>query len=105
MTSNTAGVNPQDAHAGGVAAEQAAALLKDLPVDFDEAIQAVKNAMTKAPVVEGWSAFGDDQVEKMEEDKRHAATLAGNIQGGAEEGARTDLESAEQFSPIIPINY
>ena len=49
MTSNTAGVNPQDAHAGGVAAEQAAALLKDLPVDFDEAIQAVKNAMTKAP--------------------------------------------------------
>lgn len=55
--------------------------------------------------MEGWSAFGDDQVEHMEEVKRHAATLAGNIQGGAEEGARTDLESAEQFSPIIPINY
>ncbi|WP_416023484.1 hypothetical protein [Nocardiopsis sp. M4-0-055-GM] len=101
MPSNTAGVNPEDAHAGGVAAEQAAALLKDLPTEFDEAVQAVQSAMNPEPGVKGWSAFGDDHVEHMEDVKRHADAIAGNIQGGAEEGARTDQESAEQFPPNI----
>ncbi|XKK40102.1 hypothetical protein HFP72_04805 [Nocardiopsis sp. ARC36] len=101
MSSNTAGVNPQEAHAGGMAAEQAAALLKDLPLDFEEAVQAVQSAMDKPPFVEGWNAFGDDHVEHMEDVKQHAVTLAGNIQGGAGEGARTDHESAAYFPPNI----
>ncbi|WP_223830261.1 hypothetical protein [Nocardiopsis quinghaiensis] len=101
MSSGTAGVNPEEAHSGGVAAEQAAALLKDLPVEFDEAVLAAQTAMNPDPSVKGWSAFGDNHVDHMEDVKRHAGAIAGNIQGGAEEGARTDLESAEQFPPNI----
>lgn len=101
MSPDSAALNPQDAHAGGVAAEQAAALLKDLPVEFDEAVLAVQNAMKEDPGVEGWEIFGDAHVEHMEDIKRHADTISGNIQGGAEEGARTDLESAELFPPNI----
>ncbi|WP_159943947.1 MULTISPECIES: hypothetical protein [unclassified Nocardiopsis] len=94
-------MNPEEAHAGGVAAEQAAALLKDLPVEFDEAVQAVQSAMNPDPGVKGWNAFADAHVEHMEEVKRHADTIAGNIQGGAGEGARTDMESSELFPPNI----
>jgi hypothetical protein len=101
MISNTAGVNPEEAHRGGVAAEQAAALLKDLPLDFEEAVQAAQSAMNKPPFVEGWNAFGDDHMEHMEDVKSHAVAIAGNIQSGAEEGARTDHESADQFPPNI----
>lgn len=101
MPSNTAAMNPQEAHTGGVAAEQAAALLKDLPTEFDEAVQAVQSAMNPEPGVKGWAAFSDDHVGHMESVKRHADVISGNIQGGAEEGARTDQDSADQFPPNI----
>ncbi|OLT25332.1 hypothetical protein BJF83_23105 [Nocardiopsis sp. CNR-923] len=95
-------MNPDDAYAGGSASAEAAARLRDLPTDFDEAVQAAKSAVGPAPGITGWVAFGADHEYHMAEVKEHARALADNIQNGAYEAAVTDLESAEEYS--IPIN-
>ncbi|MFI6578986.1 hypothetical protein ACIBFB_24630 [Nocardiopsis sp. NPDC050513] len=93
-----AGVNPNEAHAGGVAAEQAAALLRDLPADFEDAVEAAKNALNPEPSVKGWTAFGEQQVSHMEDVKAHADAISNNIQAGAVEGGRTDQEASREYS-------
>lgn len=102
VSDGTVGVNPDDAHAGGSASAEAAARLRDLPADFDEAIQAAKSAVRPTPGITGWDSFGSDHEQHMVDVKEHARTLAENIQDGAYEAAITDLEAAEEFS--IPIN-
>ncbi len=96
------GVNVDDAYAGGSASAEAAARLRDLPTDFDEAIQAAKSATSGAPGVTGWSAFGSAEEQHMIEVRDHARTLAENIQSGSYQAAVTDLESWEEYD--IPIN-
>lgn len=96
------GVNVDDAQAGGSDSEEAAARLRDLPIDFDEAVQAAKSAVSGVPGVAGWDIFGSDHEQHMIEVRDHARTLAGNIQAGSHEAAMTDLESSEGFD--IPIN-
>lgn len=96
------GVNVDDAYAGGSASAEAAAYLRDLPTDFDEAIQAAKSATTGAPGVTGWNGFGSDHEHHMMDVRDHAKTLAENIQAGSYEAAVTDLESREEYD--IPIN-
>ncbi len=100
--SDGTGVNVDDAHAGGTASAEAAARLRDLPTDFDEAIQAAKNAVSGAPGITGWIAFGTDHEQHMIDVRNHARTLAENIQAGSYEAAVTDLESSEEYH--IPIN-
>ncbi|MEU0491580.1 hypothetical protein ABZ249_20295 [Nocardiopsis sp. NPDC006139] len=100
--SNGTGVNVDDAYAGGSDSAEAAARLRDLPTDFDEAVQAAKNATSGVPGVTGWGTFGSDHEQHMIEVRDHARTLAENIQAGSYEAAVTDLESSEGFD--IPIN-
>ncbi|WP_116245489.1 hypothetical protein [Nocardiopsis sp. FIRDI 009] len=102
MSGDSVAANPEDAHAGGSASAEAAARLRDLPTDFDEAIQAAKSAVSPAPGITGWSSFGADHEHHMMDVKEHARTLADNIQAGAYEAAVTDLEASEEYS--IPIN-
>jgi len=96
------GVNADDAYAGGSASADAAARLRDLPTDFDEAVQAAKSAVTPLPGVTKWDAFGSDHTQHMVDVKEHARTLAENIQDGSYEAAVTDIEAAEEYH--IPIN-
>lgn len=100
--SNGTGVNVDDAYAGGSDSAEAAARLRDLPTDFDEAVQAAKNAVSGAPGVTGWGTFGSDHEQHMIEVRDHARTLAENIQAGSYQAGVTDLESSEGFD--IPIN-
>ncbi|MFL1381671.1 MULTISPECIES: hypothetical protein [unclassified Nocardiopsis] len=103
MTSVPVGVNVNDALSGGEAAADAAARLKDLPLDFDDAITAAKNAVeNNAPGVPGWAAFGDDQTQHMVDVQTHAHSIAENAQDGGAAAAGTDEESACGFH--IPIN-
>ncbi|QUX24904.1 MULTISPECIES: hypothetical protein [Nocardiopsis] len=95
-------MNVDDAHAGGSDSAEAAARLRDLPTDFNEAVQTAKSAVSGAPGVTGWGTFGTDHEQHMVEVGDHARTLAGNVQAGAREAAVTDLESSEGFD--IPIN-
>ncbi|MFE6305824.1 hypothetical protein [Nocardiopsis sp. NPDC057823] len=101
MSGDVAGVNTDDAYAGGSASAEAAARLRDLPTDFDEAITAAKNAVSPAPGITGWGSFGDDHMQHMVDVKEHAKTLAENIQAGSYEAAVTDLQAAEDFSISI----
>lgn len=102
MSDGTVGVNPDEAYAGGSASAEAAARLRDLPTNFDGAIQAAKSAVRPAPGITGWDSFGTDHEQHMVDVKEHARILAENIQDGAYEAAATDLEASEEFS--IPIN-
>ncbi|OLT25387.1 hypothetical protein BJF83_22955 [Nocardiopsis sp. CNR-923] len=105
-----AGVDPNEAHEGGTAAANAAALLHDLPEDFDQLVRMTQSIMNAAPGVEGWNAFGGDHEVHMMDVKEHADTLARNIQAGATEGARTDEASSEDFASASselnrPVNF
>ena len=91
------GANPTEAHAGGSASAEAAARLRDLPDDFDEAIQEAKSAASPTPGVGGWGAFGDEHTDHMTDVRKHARDLAENIQSGAWDAAVTDLETSEEF--------
>lgn len=91
------GANPEEAHAGGSASAEAAARLRDLPDDFDDAVQQAKNAATPAPGVSGWSSFGNEHTDHMADVRKHARDLAENIQSGAWDAAVSDLEAAEEF--------
>ncbi|OKI22040.1 hypothetical protein A6A08_20440 [Nocardiopsis sp. TSRI0078] len=95
-------MNVDDAYAGGTASAEAAARLRDLPTDFEEAVQAAKSAASGAPGVTGWNTFGTDHEHHMFDVRDHARTLAENIQAGSYEAAVTDLESSEEYN--IPIN-
>ncbi|WP_306368671.1 hypothetical protein [Nocardiopsis sp. CC223A] len=103
MSSTPVGVNVNDAQSDGEASADAAARLKDLPLDFDDAITAAKNAVeNNAPGVAGWGAFGDVQAQHMIDVQTHAHSIAENAQDGAGAAAGTDEESASEFR--IPIN-
>ncbi|GAA1437930.1 hypothetical protein GCM10009602_04800 [Nocardiopsis tropica] len=96
------GVNADDAYVGGSASADAAGRLRDLPTDFDEAVQAAKSAVSASPGITGWGSFGEDHAQHMVDVKEHARILAENIQDGSYEAAVTDLEAAEEYH--IPIN-
>lgn len=102
MSDGVVGVNVDESYAGGSESADAAARLRDLPLDFDEAIQAAKQAAKGVPGVTGWDSFGTDHEQHMFDVRDHARTLAENIQSGSYEAAVTDLESGEAFH--IPIN-
>lgn len=96
------GVNPEAAQQGGSESLDAASRLKDLPTDFDEAIQSAKGYVSPAPGVTGWDSFSEEHVQHMIVVRDHAKTLANNIQDGAQEAASTDQETGDGFS--IPMN-
>jgi hypothetical protein len=100
------GMNPSEAYAGGDASLEAASRLRDLPLDWSEAVDSISQAMSHPPGVTKWKAFGSVQEEHMEDVKSHAVTLAENIQASASEGGSTDEDSSAGYretssSPIL----
>jgi len=99
---STVSMNPEEARSGGEASAEAASLLKDLPADFEEIIETAKTATDAEPEVTGWDDFSSGHVEHMEDVKSHADGVASDIQTGAEEGGRADLEGAEEYDNVAP---
>ncbi|MEU3018900.1 hypothetical protein ABZ635_16040 [Nocardiopsis sp. NPDC007018] len=97
MSDETA-ANPQDADSGGQDAETAAAHLRELPQDFQEAVDEAKRLLSHAPTIAGWDAFGEEHETHMREVQSHAATLASNIRGASGRISGTDQSAEEEFT-------
>ncbi|MGQ4267375.1 hypothetical protein [Nocardiopsis changdeensis] len=95
--SSGVGMDPSEGYTGGGASLIAASRLRDLPLDWSETISAVSEIMKSPPVVTGWTKFGSEQEEHMQEVQEHAKRLAENIQSASSEGARTDTDSSEGY--------
>ncbi|WP_304452332.1 hypothetical protein [Nocardiopsis sp. YSL2] len=92
------GADVTEAHSGGVSAENAALRIIGASADFEDAIEAAKDAGGKTPGVTGWAGYSSTQVENIRDVEEHARDIAGNIQSSAEEIASTDQESGGGFS-------
>src|SRR5690625_4869092 len=101
LPSNSVGANVEEASSGGMESAEAAARLKDLPLDFSEAVESAKNAVRDDPGVPGWGTFEEVHERHMRNVSYHADTLGKSIQGSAYQIALSDLEAAEQFEGSI----
>ncbi|MEU3019498.1 MULTISPECIES: hypothetical protein [unclassified Nocardiopsis] len=90
--------NTQDADSGGESAEIAASYLRELPQDFQEAVNEAKGLLTHDPTIGGWGGFAEDHESHMNEVQRHAATLASNVRSGAGRISATDQSSEDGFT-------
>ncbi len=110
--SSAVGMDPSEGYAGGSASLIAASRLRDLPLDWSETVSAVAEIMKSPPVVTGWTKFGSEQEEHMQDVQEQAKRLAENIQSASSEGSRTDTDSSEEYRSATdgtvlsrPLNY
>jgi len=102
MADGSVGANVDEAYAGGNASADAAARLRDLPLDFSEAVEEAKDAVSGDPGVTQWGNFEGMHEHHMRSVTVHAETLAENIMAGSYDIAVTDLEAAERYD--IPMD-
>ncbi|WP_017605354.1 hypothetical protein [Nocardiopsis alkaliphila] len=105
MPSHEVGVNVTDAYGAGVNAEQYASSFNGLHADFNDVLDAAKDACAEDPRVTGWSSYGEEQAEAIARVEHHGVGLAENIQGGAAEVANTDAQAADTYGSVDVPSY
>lgn len=105
MPMNELGVNVHDAYGAGANAQDYASSFEGLHVDFNDLLNAAKDACADDPRVTGWSAYGEEQADAIARVEHHGVGLGENIQGGAAEVANTDSQAAEAYAAVNVPSY
>lgn len=95
--SSEAGGNPIEGMQGGEYAETLAAAMAGLADTFDLLMEDTERASGHEDVKAGFGTFKESTAQALIDIQRLGLTLADNIQAGAGEIARNDLESSENF--------
>lgn len=90
--------NTGDADSGGEQSQNAASYLRELPRDFQDAVDEAKRLLNHDPTIGGWGGFGEEHGTHMEQVQTHAATLATNIRSGASRVSSTDQSAEDDFT-------
>lgn len=93
------GANPIEAMEGGEYAEALAAAMAGLADAFDILLGDAVSACGHQDVRTGFTTFREEADQALIDLQEHGLALANNIQAGAGEVARNDLDSAEDFHP------
>ncbi|MCY9786317.1 hypothetical protein KIK06_20700 [Nocardiopsis sp. EMB25] len=96
--STEAGANPIEAMEGGEYAETLAAAMAGLADMFDLLMEDAEAAAGHTDVVAGFRTFKEEFAQDLIDVQEHGLSLANNIQAGASEIARNDLEGAEDYN-------
>ncbi|WP_028648830.1 hypothetical protein [Nocardiopsis sp. CNT312] len=92
-----AGGNPIEGMQGGEYAETLAAAMAGLADTFDLLMEDAVSAAGHEDVRAGFNAFKEEAGQSLIDVQALGLTLADNVQAGASEIARNDLESSEGF--------
>ena len=96
---NESGANPIEAMEGGEYAETLAAAMAGLADAFDLLLGDAVGACGHDDVRSGFNKFREEADQALIDLQEHGLALANNIQAGAGEVARNDLDSSEGFHP------
>ncbi|WP_017569576.1 hypothetical protein [Nocardiopsis halotolerans] len=92
-----AGGNPIEGMEGGEYAETLAAAMAGLADAFDLLMEDAESMSGHEDVRAGFSAFKEENAQALIDIQALGLTLANNVQAGAGEIARNDLDSSEDF--------
>ncbi|MEV2278394.1 hypothetical protein AB0I72_22680 [Nocardiopsis sp. NPDC049922] len=95
--SSEAGANPIEAMEGGEYAQTLAAAMAGLADMFDLLMEDAEAGAGHSDVMAGFRKYRDEYGQDIVDVQQHGLSLADNIQAGASEVARNDLESAEEY--------
>lgn len=93
---NELGANPWQGYKDAEIAEHLAAAMKDLPEDFDDLLNDIKQYAGRRSL-DGYEAFRSDLYPEIEKVQGNGEQLAREVMGAAVDVDRADADSSEGF--------